>query len=113
MGQSIWYFTTNILRTIWAYQVISHNAISGYQYIYKMEHPRRRPVYRNRINPLIYFDEIDFIARYRLPKDIVRELAQRFARSPYISTLGDPRGRGLHPEERVGIRDGVGYKLTL
>lgn len=68
-----------------------------------MERARRRPVFRERKNPLIYFDDHDFISRYRLPKNIVRELSQRFAQSPYISTVGDPRGRGLHPEERVSI----------
>lgn len=64
---------------------------------------RRRAVFRNRINPLNYFDDHAFIARYRLPKHIVRELAQRFSVSPYISTVGDVRGRGLDPEERVTI----------
>lgn len=66
-----------------------------------MERVRRRPVYRQRINPINYFEEHAFIARYRLPKNIVQELAHRFARSPYISTVGDARGRALHPEERV------------
>lgn len=68
-----------------------------------MERVRRRRVYRPRINPVNYFDEQDFLARYRLPKHIVRELAARFAISPFISTTGDVRGHGLHPEERVNM----------
>lgn len=64
--------------------------------------PRRREkVYRNRINPIQHFDEQDFIARYRLNKDVVRHLSVRFGNSPYISTQDDPRGRGLTYEERV------------
>lgn len=66
-----------------------------------MERARRRRVYRPRKNPLLYFDDTDFVARYRLSKEIVRPLAARFAQSPFISTSGDNRGNGLHPEERV------------
>lgn len=63
---------------------------------------RRRPkVYRNRINPMVYFDEQDFRARYRLPKHMVAELSNLFENSPFISTTGDPRGSGISSEERV------------
>lgn len=66
-----------------------------------MDGVRRQRVYRHRRNPLDYFDDIDFVARYRLTKEVVRPLAARFALSPFISTTGDPRGNGLHPEARV------------
>lgn len=66
-----------------------------------MDHHRRPKVYRNRVHPLDYFDEFDFISRYRLPKDVVRPLAQLFANSMYISTHGDPRGKGISAEDRV------------
>lgn len=64
---------------------------------------RRRKVYRPRINPLEYFDDEDFLARYRLNKEIVRELSGRFANSQFISTYGDGRGSVISPEERVCI----------
>lgn len=62
---------------------------------------RRERVYRYRIDPFEYYDELDFIARYRLDKEIVRQLAHRYANSPYISILGDTRGSGINPQQRV------------
>lgn len=66
-----------------------------------MEHHRRPKVYRNRVHPLEYFDDFDFISRYRLPKDVVRHLCEQFGNSMYISTHDDPRGKGVSAEDRV------------
>lgn len=50
---------------------------------------RRRKVSRQRLNPLLYFDEHDFQARYRLSKHVVQQLSARFANSPFLTTLGE------------------------
>lgn len=62
---------------------------------------RRPKIYRQRRNPLIYFDDVDFLGRYRLPKPTVIHLAERFSQSEFISTQEDPRGMAITPEERV------------
>lgn len=64
---------------------------------------RRRKIYRERKNPVEYFDEHDFIARYRLSKHVVEELARQFEQSPFISTLGEGRGTVISPIERVSM----------
>lgn len=46
------------------------------------------------------YDDTKFIARYRLSKEIVSELAAEFEASGLCSTK-TPRGGGLSVEERV------------
>lgn len=63
--------------------------------------PRRPKIYRQRINPLDIYDERDFQARYRISKDIARELIVRYENSPHLTVTGDGRGTAITPEQRV------------
>lgn len=62
---------------------------------------RKRKVYRSRVNPLEFFDDFDFLSRYRLGKEVVVDLAARFADSPILTTGGDGRGSVIPAPERV------------
>lgn len=64
---------------------------------------RRPKTFYARVNPLERYSEEKFIARYRLPKDLVRSLAHDYANSDHCSTTGERRGGGLSGEERVCI----------
>lgn len=64
---------------------------------------RRRKVYFPRVNPMKRYDDTKFMARYRLSKEIVSELAAEFKASGLCST-STPRGGGLSVEERVSYR---------
>lgn len=65
---------------------------------------RLRKVYRHRIDALDYYEECDFIGRYRLDKATVRELAKKYASSQYISTSSRNKGCPVNAEHRVCMK---------
>lgn len=61
---------------------------------------RMRREYFPRIHPFLRYHEAKFQARYRLSKEIARNLADEFGRSQY-ATWGMPMGGGLSHQDRV------------
>ena len=61
-------------------------------------------IYRNRINPLEYFSDEEFFVRYRFPKNIVRELCDKFRHN-----LERPTNRSSSLSVEVQICIGLRY----
>ena len=54
---------------------------------------------RKRVHPIKQFRKTEFVARYRLSKKCVRELATKYA--PHSNTKGEKKGGGLTHLDRV------------
>ena len=56
---------------------------------------------RPRKDPVTYFDDADFIRRYRLPKATVEDLARQYEVSGFCSTMCSGSGAGITASQRV------------
>ena len=63
--------------------------------------PRRPKEYYDRVNPMNRYTDEKFRSRYRLSKEIIRQLADGFARSRFAVGLGTGIGGGIGHEARV------------
>lgn len=69
-----------------------------------MEHRRRKQFYP-RVDPMERFSDEKFVERYRLPKDVVRQLAVDYEVLGFCSTSLGARGGGLSGVERVSLNN--------
>ena len=63
--------------------------------------PRKRKEYYERVSPFQRYTDEKFLQRFRLTKDVVHLLWEDFSRTPFASTKGTRRSKGLLHEERV------------
>lgn len=68
-----------------------------------MERQRHRKIYYARINPMERFPDNKFVQRYRISKELVREISADYVNRGFCSTALTGRGGGLSAEERVSI----------
>ena len=62
---------------------------------------RKQKEIRPRKDPITYFDDQDFVRRYRLPKATVLELSRQYELSDFCSTMCSKSGGGITASQRV------------
>lgn len=68
-----------------------------------MERPRQPKTFFPRVDPMARFSDEKFVERYRLPKDVVRQLASDYEILGFCSTSLSASGGGLSGVERVSL----------